>query len=83
MDTEGEFILIAVVGRTVNDQGTWHSTAFIHARGEDEALERIPAGSDYETRSDAHDGAIAVARFHAKMLPPGDSLAARRLQRGF
>jgi hypothetical protein len=79
MDSEGNFRLVAVVGQSATKPHKWHAAGYVHAAGENEALEVIKAGDEFETRHDAHLAGIAAARDLAKTLRPDDSRAKRRV----
>ena len=78
METEGPFKLGAVVGQSINKPNRWNSVGFVHAGDEVAHLEMVHAGSDFETRQAAQEGAIAAARAVAKTLDPSETAASRR-----
>ena len=77
MESEGNFRLVAVVGQSATKPNKWHAAGYVHAAGENEALETIKAGDGFETRYDAHRAGIDAARDLAKTLRPDDSRANR------
>jgi len=82
MHTEGNFRLVAVVGQAIDDPRKWHAAGFVHAAGEDDAVEMVKAGDTFPSREDAVQGGIDAARALAKTLDPDDTYAKRRAELG-
>lgn len=73
MDTEGGFVLAAVVEPTVRKPGSWTAHGLVKARDVTEPVETVLAGDSFETPQVAHVAAIEAARQIAATLAQGPS----------